>query len=41
MDCPRVRYPELNDLVEAELAAGGYQVLTGASEQVRFAGARN
>jgi dynein heavy chain len=34
MDCPRVRYPELNDLVEGELAAAGYQVLTGASEQV-------
>lgn len=26
MDCPRVRYPQLNDEIEAELAAGGYQV---------------
>jgi hypothetical protein len=34
MDCPRVRYPQFNDEVEAELAAAGYQVLTGPSEQV-------
>jgi dynein heavy chain, axonemal len=25
LDCPRVRYPRLNDEVEAELAAAGYQ----------------
>jgi len=34
MDCPRVRYPQFNDTVENELAQQGYQVLTGASEQV-------
>ena len=34
LDCPRVRYPSLNDQVEAELAAMGLQVLTGAGEQV-------
>ena len=26
LDCPRMRYPRLNDEVEAELAAAGYQV---------------
>lgn len=26
MDCPRVRYPQLNDEIEAELAQNGYQV---------------
>lgn len=34
MDCPRVRYAQFNDEVESELAAAGYQVLTGAGEQV-------
>lgn len=34
MDCPRVRYPSFNDQVEAELAEGGYQVLTSAGDQV-------
>ncbi len=34
MDCPRVRYPQLNDVVEADLAEHGYQVLTGPSQQV-------
>lgn len=34
MDCPRVRYPSFNDAVEAGLAAAGYQVLTGAGDQV-------
>jgi dynein heavy chain len=34
MDCPRVRYPQFNDQVEAELAAAGYQVLAGAGDQV-------
>ena len=32
--CPRVRYPTLNDQVEAELAAAGLQVLPDAGEQV-------
>ena len=34
MDCPRVRYPNLNDAVEKDLENNGYQVLTGPSEQV-------
>jgi hypothetical protein len=34
MDCPRVRYPTLNDEVENDLAEHGYKVLTDASEQV-------
>lgn len=34
MDCPRVRYPQLNDVVEADLAEQGYQVLTDAGQQV-------
>ena len=34
MDCPRIRYPQLNDVVEADLAEHGYQVLTGPSQQV-------
>ena len=34
MDCPRVRYPNLNDAVEKDLENSGYQVLTGPSEQV-------
>lgn len=33
MDCPRVRYPRLNDAVEAELAGAGLQLLTGPGEQ--------
>lgn len=31
LDCPRVRYPRLNDEVEAELAAAGYQVCRALS----------
>jgi dynein heavy chain len=34
LDCPRVRYPKLNDVVEADLADKGYQVMAGPSEQV-------
>jgi len=34
LDCPRVRYPNLNDAVEKDLENNGYQVLTGPSEQV-------
>lgn len=34
MDCPRVRYPQLNDVVEADLAEQGYQVLTDPGQQV-------
>eukprot|EP00210_Caulerpa_lentillifera_P005286 g5050.t1 len=34
LDCPRVRYEELNDVVEKELDKQGYQVLSGPSEQV-------
>ena len=34
MDCPRVRYPEFNDVVENDLREHGYQVLTASSEQV-------
>jgi dynein heavy chain len=34
MDCPRVRYPQFNDQVEAELAQAGFQVLAGAGDQV-------
>ncbi|GLI59150.1 hypothetical protein VaNZ11_000978 [Volvox africanus] len=34
MDCPRVRYPQFNDVVEADLADQGYKVLTEPSEQV-------
>ena len=34
MDCPRVRYPEFNDVVENDLKEHGYQALTGPSEQV-------
>jgi dynein heavy chain, axonemal len=34
LDCPRVRYPALNDQVESELADAGYKVLTDAGEQV-------
>eukprot|EP00951_Prasinocladus_malaysianus_P017874 scaffold141645_cov42-Prasinocladus_malaysianus.AAC.1 len=34
MDCPRVRYADFNDAVEADLAARGYKVMTDPSEQV-------
>ncbi|KXZ49756.1 DHC2 protein [Gonium pectorale] len=34
MDCPRVRYPQFNDVVEADLADQGYKVLIEPSEQV-------
>lgn len=34
MDCPRVRYPQFNDTVEADLAEHGYKVMADPSEQV-------
>ncbi len=34
MDCPRVRYPQFNDVVEADMADQGLKVLTEPSEQV-------
>lgn len=34
LDCPRVRYPTLNDVIEQDLAKHGYQVLTRPGEQV-------
>jgi hypothetical protein len=34
MDCPRVRYPQFNDVVEGDLAEHGFKVLTDSSEQV-------
>ena len=34
MDCPRVRYAQFNDVVEADLADHGYKVMADASEQV-------
>ena len=34
LDCPRVRYPTLNDAIEEDLAANKYLVMTDASEQV-------
>ncbi|MCO5597847.1 hypothetical protein L7F22_051931 [Adiantum nelumboides] len=34
LDCPRVRYPQLNDVVEQDLKENGYLVMTGPSEQV-------
>ena len=34
MDCPRVRYAQFNDVVEADLADHGYRVMTDPSEQV-------
>jgi dynein heavy chain, axonemal len=34
LDCPRVRYPSLNDQVEKELASSGLKVLTDPGEQV-------
>jgi len=34
LDCPRVRYPTLNDEVEGDLAAQGFKVMADASEQV-------
>ncbi|KAK3269901.1 Dynein heavy chain cytoplasmic, partial [Cymbomonas tetramitiformis] len=34
LDCPRVRYPQLNDVIEQDLETNGYQVLLEASEQV-------
>ncbi|KAJ7569126.1 hypothetical protein O6H91_01G062100 [Diphasiastrum complanatum] len=34
LDCPRVRYPQLNDVVEHDLKENGYLVMTGRSEQV-------
>uniref|UniRef100_A0A7S0KGL2 Dynein-1, subspecies f n=1 Tax=Micromonas pusilla TaxID=38833 RepID=A0A7S0KGL2_MICPS len=34
LDCPRVRYPELNDVIEGDLAENGYKVMVNPSEQV-------
>jgi dynein heavy chain len=34
MDCPRVRYAQFNDVVEADLADHGYKVMIETSEQV-------
>ena len=34
LNCPRVRYPQLNDVVESDIGENGFQVLTGPSEQV-------
>nr|AML30863.1 axonemal inner arm dynein heavy chain 7 [Marsilea vestita] len=34
LDCPRVRYPQLNDVVEEDLKENKYLVMTGPSEQV-------
>ncbi|EFJ08822.1 hypothetical protein SELMODRAFT_131043 [Selaginella moellendorffii] len=34
LDCPRVRYPSFNDIVEHDLEENGYLVMTGPSEQV-------
>ena len=36
LDCPRVRYAQFNDVVEADLAEHGFKVMTDASEQVRI-----
>ena len=34
LDCPRVRYPRMNDVVEGDLAEHGYKVMTEPSQQV-------
>jgi dynein heavy chain len=34
LDCPRVRYPELNDIIEGDLEENGYKVMVNTSEQV-------
>ncbi|KAG0555975.1 hypothetical protein KC19_11G016800 [Ceratodon purpureus] len=34
MDCPRVRYPQFNDVVETDLAEKGYLVMTNPTDQV-------
>ena len=34
LDCPRVRYPQMNDVVEEDLAENGYKVMTEPSQQV-------
>ena len=34
LDCPRVRYPQMNDVVEGDLAECGFKVMTDPSEQV-------
>ena len=34
LDCPRVRYPRMNDVVEGDLAERGYKVMTEPSQQV-------
>ena len=34
LDCPRVRYPQLNDVLERDLKDHGYKVMTEASAQV-------
>ena len=33
LDCPRVRYPRMNDVVEGDLAENGYKVMTRTSTQ--------
>lgn len=39
LDCPRVRYPRLNDEIEAELAAGGYQVRASLTTLLKLSAA--
>ena len=34
LDCPRVRYPRMNDIVENDLLEHGYKVMTEPSQQV-------
>lgn len=34
MDCPRVRYPQLNDVVENDLEENGFLVMTAPTDQV-------
>ena len=34
LDCLRVRYPRMNDVVEGDLAESRYKVMTGPSQQV-------
>lgn len=35
LDCPRVRYPNFNDAVEASLAANNYVMLENQIDKVR------
>ena len=34
LDCPRVRHPQMNDVVPGDLAECGFKVMTDPSEQV-------